>query len=409
MKKSKWAVALLVLALVLGLVATLSACSGDETETTGTTGTETTGTTGTETTGSETTETTAPAVEDTGQTWDLKFSYGVPAASSLGQAYMKPWADAVEEATGGRVTIEHYSDGTLTKDEQQYDFLLSGASDIAVVEPEYTAGTFNVFEMGSLPRLFPDPAVCAATMWDVAEKYGDEMSDVKVLAITVIAGAQYIGNKETHVPADIVGQKMRNGGKVEAWTLSQLGAEPIDVELGDLGTSLERGLADAAFLSWSMTFVSGAVRFTEYRTHLDLMYRSWLIIMNKDVWDSMPPNIQEAVMSAGGQEGSVVYSIANDMATNESRTNLEGADERAGNPPIYEPTDAENAEWTEAVTPVWQKWSDELAGSNSPYAGQGAEILDFVQNDMTNYSTYYNDYQPDAQEVLDSRTQGTSL
>jgi TRAP-type C4-dicarboxylate transport system substrate-binding protein len=393
MKRSRLAVALLILGLVLGLAASLAGCDGDTATTTA----------------AEVTTTTAKAVADTGQTWNLKFSYGVPSASSLGMAYMKPWADAVTKATGGRVTIEHYSDGTLCKDEQQYDYLLSGASDIAVVEPEYTAGTFRVFEMGSLPRLFPDPAVCAATMWDVADKYGDEMTSVKLLAITCIAGAQYIGDKVVHVPADIAGQKMRNGGKIESWTLSQLGAEAIDIELGDLGTSLERGVADAAFLSWSMIFISGAVRFTEYRTHLDLMYRTWLICMNKDVWDSMPPNIQEAVMSVGGKVGSTIYSVANEMATNESRTTLEKADVKLGNPPIYEPTAEEIAQWTEAVKPVWQRWSDELASSNSPYATKGQEILDFVTSKFAEYSTYYEKYKADAQKVLDLRPKSQSL
>jgi len=403
MKKSRWAVYLLVLALMLGLVATLAACGGESAETTATSGTETTGT------DTSATETTASTVADTGQTWNLKFSYGIPSASSLGQAYMKPWADAVTEATGGRVTFEHYSDGTLAKDEQEYDFLLAGASDVAVVEAEYTSGTFNVFEMGSLPKLFPDPAVCAAAMWDVAQKYPDEMSSIQLLGITVIAGAQYIGDKATHVPADIAGQKMRNGGKIEAWLLESLGAEPIDIELGDLGTSLERGLANGAFLSWSLTFISGAVRYTEYRTHLDEMYRTWLICMNKDVWNSMPPNIQEEIMSVSGQTGSIIGAIANEKATNESRTQLEAADAKLGNPPIYEPTDEEKALWVEASTPIWQKWVDELKTTKSPYADQGQEILDFVQEDMKNYSTAYEDYTPEAQKWLDSRPQAQEL
>ncbi len=397
MKKSKWAGALLVLVLVLGLVVTLAACGGDETETTGTE------TTGTETTGTETTETTAATVEDTGQTWDLKFSYGVPSAASLSVGCLLPWAAAVEEATGGRVTIEHYADGTLAKDDQQYDFLLSGASDLSVIEPEYTAGTFNVFEMGTLPELFPDPAVTSAVMWDVANEYPDEMDDVKVLGVTCIAGAQYIGNKPVKLPEDLTGVKMRSGGKIESWILQELGAEPIDIALGDVGTALERGLADGGFFSWSLTFISGAVRYTTDRTELDLMYRPWLVCMNKDVWNSMPPNIQDAIMSVSGREPFAVYAIANEMITNESKAGLEKADAKAGNSPIYVPTAEEDALWTEAVKPVWQKWVDELAGTKSPYASQGQDILDFAAAQSLEYATYYEDYSADAQKILDAR------
>ncbi len=389
MKKSKWAIVLLVLALVLGLVAVLSACGGDKTD--------------------DTTVTTATPVADTGQTWNLKFSYGVPSASSLGIAYVKPWADAVVAATDGRVTIEHYSDGTLAKDEQQYDFLVSGASDLSVIEPEYTAGAFKVFEVGSLPKLFPNPAVGAAVMWDVANTYSDEMKDVKVLAITCIAGAQYVGNKEVKVPADLAGVKMRSGGKVESWILEQLGAEAIDIPLGDLGTSLERGLADGAFLSWSLVFISGAVRFTEYRTTLELMYRPWVICMNKDVWNSMPPNVQDAIMTATGQIPSVIYSIANEKATNESKVNLEAQDVKLGHPPIYQPTAEEYALWTEALQPVWQRWLDQFATSDSPYADQGQEILDFIAAKSAEYASYYQDYEAEAQAVLDARPKAGQL
>jgi TRAP-type C4-dicarboxylate transport system substrate-binding protein len=387
MKKSKWFVVLLVLGLALGLAASLAAC-GDDT---------------TATTAGEGTTTTAKAAADTGQTWELKFSYGVPSSSSLSVGCVLPWAAAVTEATGGRVTFKHYAEGTLAKDEQQYDFLLSGASDLSVIEPEYTAGTFQVFEMGSLPGLFPNPSVAAATMWDVGQKYGDEMKDIKVLAIACIAGAQYVGGKEVKVPADIAGVKMRSGGKVESWMLKQLGAEAIDIPLGDLGTSLERGVADGALLSWSLVMISGAVRFTEYRSELNLFYRPWLICMNKDVWDSMPPNIQEAIMSVSGQIPSATYAVSNELITNESKTSMEKADAKLGNPPVYVPTEAERVLWTEAVKPVWQKWIGELAASNSPYAAQGQEILDFVAGKNAEYSTFYEKYLPEAQKVLDAR------
>jgi TRAP-type C4-dicarboxylate transport system substrate-binding protein len=397
MKKSKWAGTFLVLVLVLGLVAMLAACGGDETETTGTTGTETTGTE------TSATETTVAPVEDTGQTWNLKFSYGVPSASSLSVACLLPWAAAVEEATGGRVKIEHYADGTLAKDDQQYDFLLSGASDLSVIEPEYTAGTFNVFEMGSLPELFQDPAVASASMWDVANQYPDELDSVKVMGVTCIAGAQYIGNSPVKVPADMAGLKMRSGGKIESWILEALGAEPIDILLGDVGTALERGLADGGFFSWSLTFISGAVRYTTDRTELNLLYRPWLLCMNKDVWDSMPQSIQDQIMSVSGQEPFIVYAIANEMITDESKAGLEKADAKAGNPPIYVPTAEESALWTESVKPVWQKWVDELAGTNSPYADQGQDILDFVAAQSAQYSTVYEDNRAAAQAILDAR------
>lgn len=406
MNKTKWAVALLAVALILGLASLLVACGEETTTTTAPPATTPTTVGSTTTMAPATTEapttTTEAGVPDTGQTWNLKFSYGVPQRASLYAAQLEPWAKAVEAATEGRVKIEHYADGTLAKDDQQYDFLLSGASDISVIEPEYAPGIFPVFEVGSLPRLFSDPAMASAVMWDVAQKYPEEFKDVQLLGITCISGAQYVGNVPVKVPTDLKGVKMRSGGKVESWILQSIGSEPIDIMLGDLGTSMERGLADGAFLSWSMVFVSGAKDFTKDRTVLDLMYRPWVIVMNKDVWASMPTKIQEAVLSVSGQIPSVIYSVANEEVTQGDRATLEMIDGKKGNPPVYVPTADEMAQWNEAVKPVWQMWIDEFSKSKSPYAANGQEILDFIAGKAAEYKSYYADYKDEAQPILDA-------
>jgi TRAP-type C4-dicarboxylate transport system substrate-binding protein len=406
--KKKWAISLLVLVLVLSLASLLAACGEEETTTTtAAPATETTATTAppatetTATTAAPTTETTAAGVEDTGQTWELKFSYGVPTQASLYSAYLVPWAEAISKATDGRVTIKHYADGTLAKDDQQYDALVSGTSDIALIEPEYTTGVFPVFEVGSLARLFPNPAVASGVMWDVAQEYSqDELKDVQMLMVATISGAQYVGNVEVKLPADLEGVKMRSGGKVENWTLTELGAEPIDIMLGDLPTSMERGLADGALLSWSLIMSSGAKDYTKYRTHLDLIYRPWIIAMNKDVWESMPVNIQEAIMGVSGKDASVIYSITNEEVTQGARKGLEGSDKGAGNPPIYEPTAEELGQWTTAVQPTYQNWVDELAASKSPEAANGQKILDFIGSKTTAYADLYEQFKEDAAAIL---------
>ena len=71
------------------------------------------------------------AVADTGQTWNLKFSYHTPPQASLVSTYLKPWTAAIEQATNGRVKITHYAGETLVKAKDQYDGLVSGLSDIA--------------------------------------------------------------------------------------------------------------------------------------------------------------------------------------------------------------------------------------------------------------------------------------
>jgi TRAP-type C4-dicarboxylate transport system substrate-binding protein len=360
MSRSKWVIALLVVALVVSFATVLAACGDDE----------------------PAAEESAAAVEDTGQTWDLKFSYPTPERASLVPAYLVPWTEAVTMATDDRVQITHYAENSLVKEEQQWDALLSGTSDIALIEPEFNPGTFPISEVGSLPYQFPDEVTAAKTFWDVVtQKAQDEWKDVQILGVTVIAPAQYRGNVE--IGGDVAkfeGTRMRSGGRIETWILEAFGATPVEIGTGDLSTSLERGMADGAFLSYSL-ILAMAKDFTKYTTECDLFYRCWVIAMNKDVWDSMPKNIQDDIMGVSGQEGSAKYSAANALESKGEKAGLEGADKGMGNPPIYVLTADELATWAEATAPVTQKWIDQLS---DPAAGQ--DVIDFIAAQNATYA-----------------------
>ncbi len=344
-----------------------------------------------------------PVVKDVGQTWELKVSFGFSEEASLYTAHVVPWSKAVEAATHGRVSIKHYGSGALAKDDQQYDAVLSGTCDIAVVEPEYSQGAFPIFEVGSMPLMFPDPAVATASMWDLYEDYCDEeFSDVVFIGVTCISGGQYVGTKKVMAPGDLVGMKMRSGGKVEDWILEELGGEPVDIMVGDLAPSMERGLADGAFLTWSYIMAAGVEDYTTYRTHLDLMYRPWAMIMNKDVWNTMPPDIQAAIMSVSTREDSITYAVVNEEITQQARMQLEEYDKSVGNMPVYEPTDEDRQQWKRALTGVWDTWAIELKASRSPHAGEGQEILEFLEERLAVHKGVYETHLDEARKILEA-------
>lgn len=369
MKKWKWAVPIVVLVLVLGLAALMTACGEEETTTTAAPATETTMAPSTETTAAPTTTeapttTTEAGVPDTGQTYQLKMAFHVPSRASIVGAYYQPWADAVAAATDGRVTIEMYAEETLVKEADQYDAVVSGLADIASCSSDATPGRFPLADFYGLPLFFPSASIGAQVYWDMLQKYcvDTELKDVVLLGTPTIAAAQLFSNVETHVPADMSGTRVRSGGEIEAWLIEALGATPVEISTGELATSMERGIADSCFLSWSFGLITGIKDTTTYRTELDMFYRSFMLVMNKDVWDSMPMTLQDAIMSVSGGEASAEFSAANEDLAAEDKAAVEGSDKGAGNPPIYVPTDAEMQEWLTASMPVWDQWVQEVGG-----------------------------------------------
>jgi TRAP-type transport system periplasmic protein len=316
--------------------------------------------------------------------YNLKFSYHTPPNASLVGAYLQPWTAAIEKATNGQVKITHYGAETLVKAKDQFDGLVSGLSDIALVDPSETSGRFPTAEFDTLPFIFPNATTGSRIYWDMLQKYSlnTDFKEVKVIAVAVISPSNYVGNKQVQNVADFKGLRVRTAGKTESWTVDALGATPTEIATADLTTSLERGLIDGAFLSYSLILSMGIKDVTKFRTECNLYYRAWPIMVNKKVWDSMPADIQNAIMGASGQANSATYTEANDKMAAGAKAAIAGSDKGQGKAAIYTLTPEQFAAWKAAVLPVWDKWSGDLESKKLP----GKAIIDDIKAATQKYT-----------------------
>jgi TRAP-type C4-dicarboxylate transport system substrate-binding protein len=371
MKKTTWVVTLvLVLVLVLGLASLLAACGGGDKTTTTAVGPTTSA-------GPATTSGPAKPVE-------LKFSTAVGVKYSLWGSYLLPWTDAVMASSNGLVTITNYPDNTLVKEEQQYDALLDGTSDITTIALDYNPGTFPIAEVSSLPLVFPNPGTAAKVFSDILTEYcQDEFKDVQILGVTVISASHYAGTKQVKVPADFVGMRLRTGSAVETDVITALGATPVEIATGDMATSMERKMADGAFLSWAFMFTTSAKDWAKDWTECDLFYRCFVLAMNKDKWNSLAPEQQQAFLDNSGSEKSAEYSIANDKLAAAPRATYMDFGSEPGKS-FYTLTAEDRALWKAAMAPVYQKWVDNLPGGID-----GQAVLDRIAALVTQYGDTY--------------------
>ena len=353
MKRAYRGLALAVIALALGLVPLLAGCGAD-----------------------------APAYP---AVVELRFSYHTPEKASLVGTYFQPWTAAIEQASGGTISITHYPAETRVKAVDQFDGVVNGLSDIGLIEVDATPGRFPKAEFYGLPGLFPNARVAAEVYCDIVREFcaDDEFKDVQILGAVAIAPAEYVGSRPAQKPGDLKGQRMRSSGKIERWVIEQLGGTPVEIATSDLLGSFERELVDSAFLSWSLALTSGVKEVTTYRTQCDLFYRCWLLVMNKDAWNSLSPDQQQAIMRCSGADNSGKYSAANEAEAAGAEQAIAVSDREAGKPPIYELSEEEKGQWKMAVMPVWQKWVDELEENRLP----GQDILDKTQVLIAGYSS----------------------
>jgi TRAP-type C4-dicarboxylate transport system substrate-binding protein len=319
-----------------------------------------------------------------GKVYNLKFSYHTPPKASMVAAYFNPWTASIEKASEGRIKITHYAGESLVKAKDQYDAVLSGLCDIAFIDPSETPGRFSQLEFDTLPYIFPNAGIGVQVYWDILQKYSanTELKEVKVLGAATIAPSNYAGNKPVQKVADFKGMRMRAAGRTESWIVQTLQASPIEIATSDLGTSLERGLVDSCLLTWSAILSFGVKDVTKYHVECNVFSRTWMIVMNKRVWNSLPADLQKVIMDNSGAKNSATYSAANEKMAAGAKRAIEGSNKAAGKPPVYVLSKDEAASWKTALLPVWDKWAAETEAKKLP----GKAIISDIKTLSQKYS-----------------------
>ena len=312
---------------------------------------------------------------------ELKFAYHTPPRASLVPEFFVPWTQAIEKAAGGQVKITHYGGETLVKLADNYDAVVSGLADMAMVEPDVTPGRFPLSEINRLPFIFSDAEITARVYHELLEKYcTNEWKEVKVLVCPALSPLEYFGTKQVHVLEDFKGMKIRGGGTVEGWIFQALGATPVEIPTPELYTSLERGLVNGCFFN-----VAGVMGFkihevTKNRTMCALYPATWVIVMNLQTWEKLPANVKKAFTDNSGVEASAFYSARNESVNAASIKAIQAYDEKVGNKDWYVLPDYERNRWKAvAGVPVWDKWLDPLIGQGLPAKAMLQDAIDLVE------------------------------
>jgi TRAP-type C4-dicarboxylate transport system substrate-binding protein len=315
---------------------------------------------------------------------ELSFSYHAPPVASLSKAVFVPWAEALEAASNGKLIVTDYPGGALLGAADAYDGVITGICDIAQVETEEYVGRFPRNGISMLPFIYPNTEIAAIVSHEIENKYcvDTELKDVKLLITAPLHQMHYLGNKPVEKLEDFKGMKMRSVGEVDAATIEAFGATPVPVAIGDLFTALDTGVVDGTFITWSAGLSFGLKDVTKYRTECGVFLTNFLVVMNKQVYESLPKELQELIDEFSTPEVSRKYAAEHMALEKGAKAGLEGSDKGAGNPPINILTTDELARWKEVAHPVWDEWIAEMEGEGLP----GQAIIDDVLSLEEKYS-----------------------
>ena len=291
---------------------------------------------------------------------------------------LESWGKDLEKRTNGRVKVNYYPAGTLVPAPQSYDAVTKGISDVGNHVLGYTVGRFPLTEVLDLPLGYPNNTVPTKLANAFYDKFKPkEFNDVKVLWFHAQApGIVHTKTKPITKLEDLKGMKMRTYGS-NAKLMSLLGGTPVAMPMTDVYDALSRGVAEGLMCAYEAT---EGFRFGDQLKYSTENYATsysavFAIVMNKDKWNSLPPDIQK-IIDTMSKEYIEKYAAMWDDIEISGKAYLV----KRGNK-INTLSKEEETKWVEKAQPIFDDYVKKMKEKGLP----GDEALKFARDYLKPY------------------------
>lgn len=329
---------------------------------------------------------------------ELRFAHQNPPTGRTTLKYLNPWAKKIEEATNGRVKITMYPAESLAKANESIEATKSGLTDITWTVLGYFPGRYQLAVAMTLPFLsltsgkvegkpYSTGAINSRIVQEIYEKLLEvqaEFKDVKVLFLHTSDPYFLVTTKKpVRNMNDLKGMKIRElgGYPSEMWRL--LGASALLMPMPDVYDAAQKGVIDGTGQVWASMGTYRLYEVFKYWTDIATTVSVFEVIMNIDTWNSLPPEVQKAIMSVSGVYGA---EFAGEQGWGSEVKDDVFATMRKGGYKIEQVglDPGELDKWKQiAGKPLWDKWVADMNAKG--LAGQ--KVLDEVLRLLNKYKS----------------------
>jgi TRAP-type mannitol/chloroaromatic compound transport system substrate-binding protein len=243
---------------------------------------------------------TSTAPTPTGEVYSWRMQAHWPAGVQYYTDVFLHFADDVEKASGGRIEIEPFAPDTIVPTADMFEAVGNGVFEIAWGYPSYWMGKcpaaafingqmytwetveedyYYFYKMGAI-----EPARAAYSQFNV----------YLISPVTCGNGHVLWSKKPVRTIDDLEGLKIRTAG-ILGDVLERAGAAPVFFPAAELMPALEQGVVEATH--WGGTAAGWEMHFQDVCDYI-IMPRlcavtNCEIIMNMDVWNSLPADLQK--------------------------------------------------------------------------------------------------------------------
>ena len=252
------------------------------------------------------------------QELELKFGH-VGKPGSLFEISVNEFAARANEKLAGKATVVGFGSSQLGKDKELLQKLKLGTVTFSLPSTVMStvADEFGLFEMPYLVKSRDHMArIEDEILWEQIAPAA-EAKGYKILAVWE-NGFRHITNnvRPINLPEDLDGIKLRTPkGTWRVKMFQSYGANPTPMSFSEVFTALKTGVIDGQENPFAQIY-SG--KFQEVQKYLSLtghVYTPAYVLVGKDHWDSLPPDVQQVLEETAKETQAFVYEQAAALET----------------------------------------------------------------------------------------------
>lgn len=287
----------------------------------------------------------------------LQLSTTLASTHNLVSIMTKEFAENVNKFTNGNVTVNIASDGQLFTTDGAADALSSGGLDLHTGSIAWMQGYNPILAYAGLAFGATDIdhwkesiAVIEPITEDILAQYG-----IVNLCLYPYSATVFGTDRPVKLPEDMKGLDMRSAGPVWASVYSDVGATGTALASSDTYDAMDKGTINGYFTGFNSILARGLDAVTDYVCGIvEIPYYG--IQMSQVMWDSLPADYQAAIQKAADIAAETGYELYLLDAEDEAKLEEEGVE-------VYFWNEEEIAAWRTAITPTLQDWLDDCTAA----------------------------------------------
>jgi tripartite ATP-independent transporter DctP family solute receptor len=302
-----------------------------------------------------------------------KFAYDQPNTTGYG-IVGNVFSDKLKELSKGTMLIDQYPGAQLGQEPQvlqlvksgDIEFCISASANAATLSPQ--AGVMSLHFLfrseDHLVKAVADPAVVKA----VREMIDDTVQGAHVLAVTTLGLRNIYSKREVKKIEDIKGMKVRvQATPTEDTMFPAYGAQTVHMPFGNVYTSLQTGVVDAAENGVNVYLVNKHYEVAPVLSMTEHEANNSLIWISDKTWSSLTAEQKGWVQAAADEVAKVQPARALDLE-HQSATKLKGMG-------VKVVTDVDKSGFIAVATPYLEKMSKDLG----PHAAKVQQLISAVK------------------------------